>query len=87
MEEWNERIGVEVELESFIRIEEIYWKQRSVQKWILEGDANTHFFHQFANGRRRKSSITSLDSDQGEIRGHKEITDHIVQYYKNPFWQ
>jgi hypothetical protein len=85
MEEWNERIGLEDELESFIRLEEIYWKQRSGQKWVLEGDANTNFFHQFANGRRRKNTITSLDSDQGEIRGQKEITYHIVKYYKNLF--
>jgi len=85
MEEWNESISLEDELDSFIRLEEIYWKQSSGQKWVLEGDANTNFFHQFANGRRRKNTIASLDSDQGEIRGQKEITDHIVQYYKKMF--
>ena len=43
------------------------------------------FFHQFANGRRRKNTISFLNSDSGEIRGQKEITDHIVGFYKNLF--
>ena len=43
------------------------------------------FFHQFANGRRRKNTISFLNSDSREIRGQKEITDHIVGFYKNLF--
>lgn len=52
---------------------------------MLEGDSNTSFFHHFANGGRRKNLIASLDSDAGEIRGQKDITDHIVGFYKNLF--
>jgi hypothetical protein len=63
----------------------LYWKQRARKKWTLLGDSNTHFYHQFANGRRRKNSIGFLDSDQGEIRGQQEITAHIVNYYKTLF--
>lgn len=54
---------------------------------MLQGDANTQFFHQFVNGRRRKKTIAFLDSDPGEIRGQQEITRHIVEYYKNLFGQ
>jgi len=39
------------------------------------------FFHQFMNGRRRKKTIAFLDSDEGEVTSHKEITNHIVNYY------
>jgi hypothetical protein len=63
--EWEERIQVEKELESFELMEELHWKQRASKK----GDANTHFFHQYANGRRRKNTIAVLDFDFGEIRG------------------
>jgi len=52
---------------------------------VLQGDANTYFFHQFANGRRRKKTIAYLDANEGEIRGQKEINDHIVDYYKKLF--
>jgi hypothetical protein len=34
--------------------EELYWFSRSSEKWLLEGDNNTAYFHRVANGRRRK---------------------------------
>lgn len=37
------------------------------------------------NGRRRKKTIAFLDSDEGEVTSHKEITNHIVNYYKQLF--
>ena len=49
------------------------------------GDSNTHFYHQFSNGRRRKNTIAFLDTEQGEIRGQKDITTHIVSYYMSLF--
>jgi hypothetical protein len=85
LEEWEERLEVEDKLEDINISEELHWKQKAGNKWLLEGDANTHFFHQFANGRRRKNLIASLESEEGEIRGQKEITDHIVVFYKNLF--
>jgi len=81
-QEWEERIEIENRLDGLQRSEEIYWKQKAGLKWLLEGDANTHFFHQFANGRRRKNMISFLESDSGDIRGQKDITDHIVSFYK-----
>jgi len=48
---------------------------------VLQGDTNSHFYHQFANGRR-KNTIAFLNSEVGEIRGQREITLHIVEYYK-----
>lgn len=85
MGEWEERIEVEDRLEALNRSEELYWKQKAGNKWLLEGDSNTNFFHQFANGRRRKKMIIFLESDSREIRGQKEITDHIVDFYKTLF--
>jgi len=34
--------------------EELYWFKRSHEKWLLEGDVNTEFFHRVANGRKRR---------------------------------
>ena len=85
MMEWEERIDLEKQLEELNNLEEIYWKQRAGDNWILKGDANTKFFHQFANGRRRKNNIAYLESDNGEVRGQKGITDHVIDYYKRLF--
>lgn len=55
------------------------------KNWILHGDANTQFFHQFVNGRRRKKTITLLESEGGKIRGQNAISSHIVDFYKGLF--
>jgi hypothetical protein len=74
MKEWEERIALENKLEEINRAEDLQWKQKAGKNWFLQGDANTHFFHYYMNGRRRKKTIAFLDSEQGEIRGQKEIT-------------
>lgn len=84
-EEWDERIYLDDEMDKIFRLEDIYWRQRAGKNWVLKGDDNTRFFHQFANGRRRKNTIAFLESEHGEIRGQKDITDHIVSYYKTLF--
>jgi hypothetical protein len=66
-------------------LEEIYSKQRAGDNWILKGDVNTKIFHQFVNGRRRKNNIAYLKTDNGEIRGQKDITAHVVEFYKKLF--
>ena len=85
MDEWEERINLEKNLEEMDRLEDMQWKQKAGKNWVLQGDGNTHFFQQFMNGRRRKKQISFLDSDNGEIRGQKNITNHIVEYYKQLF--
>lgn len=43
------------------------------------------FFHSYANGRRRKKIIFSLE-DEGEcLTGEEKNRVHIYKYYKNPF--
>lgn len=55
---WEERIGLDEEIDKIYRLDEIQWRQKAGKMWILKGDANTQFFHQFANGRRRKNTIS-----------------------------
>lgn len=84
-EEWAQRYNLEANLERIYQMEEIYWKQRVGIRWMVKGDSNSGFFHQYANGRRRKSIILSLDTDQGEVRGQEDIEAHIVGFYKQLF--
>jgi len=49
-----ERNQLELELEELLQEEGLYWQQRGREKWILEWDNNTNFFHLSANGRRRR---------------------------------
>jgi hypothetical protein len=80
---WQERNQVEARLEMIYQKEEIYWQQRSVEQWVLEGDANMAFFHSCANGRRRKTNICTLEVEGGVLSTPREISKHIVIFYKN----
>ena len=64
-QEWAERYAVEAQVEALLRAEEEYWRRRGGIKWTLKGDANTKYFHAYANGRRRKCAILRLQSEQG----------------------
>lgn len=55
------------DLERNIKAEEIFWHQKAKYKWLKEGDGNSKFFHQLANGRKRKNLISSLVVDGEEI--------------------
>ena len=46
-------------LTELLREEELKWYQRAKVKHLLEGDANTKYFHLLANGRHRKTRIFS----------------------------
>jgi hypothetical protein len=67
--EWEERISLEDSLDKMKLIEELQWKQKVGNNWILQGDTNSQFFHQFMNGRRRKKAIAFQESGSEVIRG------------------
>jgi hypothetical protein len=83
-EEWKLRYKLERELEEILNYEENVWQKRSSKKWILQGDANTGFFHSVANGRR-KCTIFSLETEEGDISDVKDLSKHVEEYYKNLF--
>jgi hypothetical protein len=72
---------LEDELMQILCGEEEYWRQMGRQNWLLQGDANTAYFHTIVNRRRRKCAIRSLQSEEGEISGQQAIQDHIYQFY------
>jgi hypothetical protein len=56
-------------LVSLLREEEFKWYERVKVITLLEGDANTRFFHLVANGKHRKQRIFKLEDDQGAVVG------------------
>jgi mannosylglycoprotein endo-beta-mannosidase len=68
-----------------LRDEEIKWYERAKVKTLLEGDANTRFFHLVANGKHRKQHIYRLEDDNGVVVTSDRIKCHITNYYKNLF--
>jgi hypothetical protein len=73
------------DLKSFWIMEETKGKQRSREKFIIEGDRNTAYFHVVANQRRRKKLIQVLVGPDGHVTKTKDMIGIAVDYYKNLF--
>jgi hypothetical protein len=72
-------------LQQILLDEEVYWQRRGGEKWILEGDSNTSFFHKCANGRRRKMRISTFEHGDITIVDPKQLREHVTEYYKSLF--
>jgi hypothetical protein len=68
-----------------LREEELKWYERAKVKMLLEGDANTRFFHLVANGKLQKQHIYRLEDEQGAVVSVDHLNRHITNYYKNLF--
>jgi mannosylglycoprotein endo-beta-mannosidase len=72
----NERLA------KLLREEELKWYQRAKVKHLLEGDANTKYYHLLANGRHRKTRIFLLEDGNNIISDDAQLKMHITNYYK-----
>lgn len=45
--------------------EEKYWRQRSREQWLREGDMKTSYFPNVVKGRKIKNNILMLRDDHG----------------------
>jgi hypothetical protein len=79
------RAQIQKELLSIIDREETYWRQISREKWLLQGDSNTSFFHIISNGCKRKRTIFSLKDGENIIQGTPDLLNHATAFYKDLF--
>lgn len=66
--------------------QEIYWKQRSKQFWLREGDQNTKFFHNFALALRKMNLLQQIKDSAGAwCETLEEIQVVIEDYFSTIF--
>jgi mannosylglycoprotein endo-beta-mannosidase len=56
--EYIRKTEILVELHNIYADEEIYWLQKTTERWLLKEDHNSAYFHIVANGRRQKILFT-----------------------------
>ena len=61
---------------------EMDWRQRSRQLWLAAWDANTRYFHQVANGRRRANCIERLRMGDRVITGQKDVGQALADHFR-----
>jgi hypothetical protein len=79
---WALRYHLEGQMMDMLSAEEEYWRQRGRQQRLLKGDANTKLFHAFANGRKRKCAIISLEDETGQVTDPIGIQRIIYAFYR-----
>ncbi|GAU35943.1 hypothetical protein TSUD_394910 [Trifolium subterraneum] len=71
--------------EEALNRQEIFWQEKAKLNWHLEGDRNTKYFHRLAKIKTSTKTITSLQDGEHVLLDQNQISDHIVNYYKNMF--
>ncbi|CAN6541494.1 unnamed protein product [Malus baccata var. baccata] len=76
----------EKELRTAHKEEEAYWKLKSRNQWLKEGDKNTKFFHAQTVRRRTHNKIKGLEDCHGVWHeDEKEICDIASSYFTGLF--
>jgi hypothetical protein len=79
------KIMLQQEMLKILDNEESFWRQRSRENWLLQGDSNSAFFHRASNGCKRKRTILSLKKGDSVIQGDAAVLEHAASFYKDLF--
>lgn len=63
----------------------VYWKQRAHNTWLIKGDRNTKFFHAFASKRKRRNFVKQLKDDNGNVVAGEQLKNFIANHYQQLF--
>ena len=75
-----------LELDEVLLQDSLLWAQKARNDWHLFGDRNSKFFHQKANGRRRRNFIGALsDSNSIWIYETEEVKSLATCFFKTLF--
>lgn len=66
--------------------QETFWKQRSKQHWLKEGDQNSKFFHAAAKNRRAVNQIRQLKNADGAlVDWNSGLEEVMISYFEELF--
>ncbi|XP_059064902.1 uncharacterized protein LOC131856952 [Cryptomeria japonica] len=72
------------EYEGIMAREEIYWKLKSRETWLEDGDRNTRFFHNSVKMKRAANKITHIINDSDQIiMDQNLIAKDGTKYFEN----
>ena len=81
-EDFKEEKILRKELDECLAKEESFWRQKSREVWLKEGDRNTQFFHNSVKTRRAANKNFEIQNLEGKfIQDNEEINAEAVIFF------
>ena len=83
---WHAIRVIKKELCKAYRDKELFWKQRSMEKWLKFGDRNSKFFHESVKVNRAKRKLIKIRDSNGVEQWSEEVKAQVaVDYFSTLF--
>lgn len=84
-QELTRELELKLELDTTFKQEEVYWRQQSRVSWLKEGDANSRFFHNFANGHHNKNWINQVSYRESIFTTEVDFDKAFIASFQSQF--
>ncbi|XP_059439515.1 uncharacterized protein LOC132172089 [Corylus avellana] len=75
--------AIKRKLQECMEVEDLKWRQRAKETWLVQGDKNSKYFHACASQRRSANKITSIADKGGNIFTTPQAVEEIfLQYFQ-----
>lgn len=75
----------QIDLNNALKIEELFWLEKSRIKWHINGDRNTRYFHRLTRIKKFTKMINVLRVGDDVLTEPTEIASHIVNHFQQFF--
>ncbi|KAG7551463.1 Zinc knuckle CX2CX4HX4C [Arabidopsis thaliana x Arabidopsis arenosa] len=75
------------ELSKAYKNEEIYWSQKSRQRWLRSGNRNSKYFHGSVKGNRARKRIEKLKDARGVFQNSEAAKGEVAAEYFNKLFK
>lgn len=70
------------EMDELLKYEEMLWRDKTRSRWLVEGDANTHFYHNTTISHKRHNPIHRIfNRDNVWLIGRTTIEYEFFKYF------
>lgn len=70
------------EYEKILSKEEIFWRKKSRESWLKDGDRNTKFFHNSTKQKRWVNRISNITNSQGaNLANSADVASKAVRFF------
>ena len=67
------------EYKKCVLMEETFWRKKSREIWLKEGNKNTKFFLKMANARVRKNFLSKVNINGNSLTSVEDIKDGVCR--------